>query len=144
MAAGAVITFKFLTNAIDYYCNVDEIGVRDGCEPGRRLRVQGTVQAGSVKQADGITTFAMMFNDAELAVRYEGEPGGIFDECVAVVVHGRLDADVFNGDRIEVKHSNEYSEKNSGRLSEASKNACATDPPAPGGEQAAAGRSPPG
>ena len=46
LVAGGVIVTQFLRSAVDYYCNVDEIGVRDGCEAGRRLRVQGTVADG--------------------------------------------------------------------------------------------------
>ena len=103
-----VIVTKFLGSAIDYYCNADEIGVRDGCEEGRRLRVQGTVAAESVETDGGITTFTIVFGDAAIPVRYEGEPGGIFAECEPVVVHGRLVDGVFQGDQIEVKHSNEY------------------------------------
>ena len=30
VVAGGTIVTKFLTSAIDYYCNVDEIGSRDG------------------------------------------------------------------------------------------------------------------
>ena len=68
----------------------------------------------------------------DYVVRYEGEPGGIFQECVPVVVHGRLDqttaADgtttrVFDGDQVEVKHDNKYVAQNGDRLNEA-KAAC--------------------
>ena len=117
--AGAVIVTKFLGSAIDYYCNADEIGVRDGCEAGRRLRVQGTVAADSVDTDAGITTFTIVFGEAAIPVRYEGEPGGIFAECEPVVVHGRLVGDVFQGDQIEVKHSNEYEAENPGRVESA-------------------------
>jgi cytochrome c-type biogenesis protein CcmE len=59
-------------------------------------------------------------------VRYEGDPGGIFQECVPVVVHGRLNEQgLFNGDRVEVKHSNEYEAENSERLEDATSAACA-------------------
>ena len=116
VVAGGVIVTKFLGSAIDYYCNADEIGVRDGCEEGRRLRVQGTVAADSVETAGGITTFTIVFGDAAMPVRYEGEPGGIFAECEPVVVHGRLVDDVFQGDQIEVKHSNEYEAENPDRV----------------------------
>jgi cytochrome c-type biogenesis protein CcmE len=116
IAAGALIVTKFLGSAIDYYCNADEIGVRDGCEAGRRLRVQGTVEGGSVDSAGGITTFTIVFGDAAIPVRYEGEPGGIFAECEPVVVHGRLVNGVFEGDQIEVKHSNEYEAENPDRV----------------------------
>ena len=116
VVSGTVIVTKFLGSAIDYYCNADEIGVRDGCEEGRRLRVQGTVAADSVATDGGITTFTIVFGDAAIPVRYEGEPGGIFAECEPVVVHGRLVDGVFEGDQIEVKHSNEYTAENPDRV----------------------------
>lgn len=116
IVAGAVIVTRFLGSAIDYYCNVDEIGVRDGCEEGRRLRVQGTVEAGSVATEGGITTFTVTFGGRAMPVRYEGEPGGIFAECEPVVVHGRLLDGVFEGDQVEVKHSNEYEAENPDRV----------------------------
>jgi cytochrome c-type biogenesis protein CcmE len=117
VVAGGVILVKFLGSAVDYYCNVDEIGERDGCDAGRRLRVQGTVDEGSVEFEDGITTFSMSFGGVALPVRYRGEPGGIFAECEPVVVHGEVDdAGVLRGDDIEVKHSNEYEAENPDRV----------------------------
>jgi hypothetical protein len=38
-------------------------------------------------------------------------------------VHGRLNGDMFDGDRIEVKHSNQYVEANSDRIDESEKEA---------------------
>lgn len=128
VVGGGVVVTKFLTSSIDYYCNVDELGVKAGCEVGRRLRVQGNVDEGTVVQTGGVTTFLMSFNGVELPVRYEGEPGGIFQECVPVVVHGRLNEEVaadgtvsreFDGDRVEVKHDNEYEAENAERLDQA-------------------------
>jgi len=116
LVAGGVIVTQFLRSAVDYYCNVDEIGSRAGCEPGRRLRVQGTVDEGTVETVNGVTTFTISFDDATLAVRYNGQPGGIFEECQPVVVHGELVGTTFEGDRVEVKHSNEYVAENADRL----------------------------
>lgn len=116
LVAGAVVLTKFLTSAIDYYCNVDEIGVKDGCDAGRRLRIQGTVDEGSVHDEGTATEFTVTFGSATIPVRYEGEPGGIFKECIPVVVHGVLVDGVFQGDRIEVKHSNEYEAANPDRV----------------------------
>ena len=50
LIAGGVVVTKFLTSAIDFYCNVDEVGHKSGCEDGRRLRIQGTVDEGSVEK----------------------------------------------------------------------------------------------
>jgi cytochrome c-type biogenesis protein CcmE len=130
LVAGGVIVTQFLRSAVDYYCNVDEIGQRGGCEAGRRLRVQGTVDKGTVATADGITTFDISFGGKTLPVRYEGQPGGIFEECEPVVVHGELVDGTFQGDRVEVKHSNEYEAENSDRLAEAPTESTTCSPPA--------------
>jgi cytochrome c-type biogenesis protein CcmE len=124
LAGMGVIVSKFLTSAVDYYCNVDEMNVRKGCGADRRLRVQGTVDEGTLRAEDGTTFFTVSFNNATLPVRYDGEPGGIFEECVPVVVHGILKDGTFNGDRVEVKHSNEYEAENKDRLDEAESSAC--------------------
>jgi cytochrome c-type biogenesis protein CcmE len=116
LVAGGVIVTQFLRSAVDYYCNVDEIGSRSGCETGRRLRVQGTVDQGSVAVANGMTTFTISFAGVTVPVEYEGEPGGIFKECEPVVVHGELVGGTFRGDRVEVKHSNEYVAENADRV----------------------------
>jgi cytochrome c-type biogenesis protein CcmE len=130
LVAGGVIVTQFLRSAVDYYCNVDELGTRSGCEAGRRLRVQGTVDKGSVETTDGITTFAISFGGKTLPVRYEGQPGGIFEECEPVVVHGELVNDTFQGDRVEVKHSNEYEAANADRLQDATTESATCSPPA--------------
>ena len=130
LVAGGVLVTQFLRSAVDYYCNVDEIGSRDGCEPGRRLRVQGTVDAGSVVTEGAITTFTISFEGVTMPVRYEGQPGGIFEECQPVVVHGELVGETFEGDRVEVKHSNEYVAENAERLDDPGAESSACSPPA--------------
>jgi cytochrome c-type biogenesis protein CcmE len=117
LVVGGVVVTKFLTSAIDFYCNVDEVGRKSGCEEGRRLRIQGTVEEGSVEKVGAVTDFRISFNGVSRDVRYEGDPGGLFQECIPVVVHGTLDAaGVFQGDKLEVKHSNEYAAENPDRL----------------------------
>lgn len=121
LVAGGVIVTQFLRSAVDYYCNVDEVGVRSGCDADRRLRIQGVVERGTVEAVGGDTEFVIGFNGATVPVRYDGEPGGIFKECLPVVVHGRFDGgrQLFMGDRVEVKHSNEYVAVNDDRLQQA-------------------------
>jgi len=125
LLGGGVIVTQFLTSAIDYYCNVDEIGVRSGCDGERRMRVQGVVEQSSIKQEDGGTTFVLDFNKKTLKVAYSGDPGGVFQECIPVIAHGRMVNGVFESDRIEVKHSNQYVEKNVTRIDESNKEAAA-------------------
>ena len=122
--AGFVVITKFLTSAVDYYCNVDEIGAKDGCEAGRRLRVQGVVEKDSIEDDGTATTFTISFGGVSMPVRYEGDPGGIFKECIPVVVHGVLAGGTFEGDRIEVKHSNEYEAENPDRMNQSEGSEC--------------------
>ncbi len=121
---GVVIVTQFLSSAIDYYCNVDEVGVRSGCDTTNRLRVQGTVEQGSLAKVSNTTNFTLVFNGKSLDVKYSGDPGGVFQECVSVVAHGRLVNGKLESNRIEVKHSNEYEAKNKDRLEESGSAAC--------------------
>ncbi len=131
LVGGGVIITQGLNNAVDYFCNVDEVGTRDGCEEGRRIRLQGTVEAGTINgSVPGVTAFKMAFGDAEIDVEYDGIPGGIFKECIPVVVHGEIRNGVLEGDLVEVKHSNEYVAVNDENLAEAEEFADAECPAA--------------
>jgi cytochrome c-type biogenesis protein CcmE len=124
LVAGGVIVTQFLTSAVDYYCNVDEVGVRDGCNADRRIRLQGTVDEGSVTKVGNSTVFTISFNGVTMPVEYDGEPGGIFKECIPVVVHGVIQNDELQGDRVEVKHSEEYVAVNDERVADAESAGC--------------------
>lgn len=129
VVAGGVVITQALSTAVDYYCNVDEVGVRSGCDTGRRLRIQGTVGEGSVVVTTGATLFDIEFNGSSLQVEYAGEPGGIFKECLPVVVHGVFNepSGMFLGDRVEVKHSEDYVAVNDDRLQEAESDSAACE-----------------
>lgn len=119
VVAGGVIVTQFLNSAVDYFCNVDEVGERDGCDADRRIRLQGTVDEGTIVKASGFTTFTMSYGLETIEVRYDGnngDPGGIFRECIPVVVHGEIRNGVLEGDRVEVKHSDEYEAENDANL----------------------------
>jgi cytochrome c-type biogenesis protein CcmE len=128
LVAGGLVVSKFLTSAIDYYCNADEVGVRDQCSGDRRLRVQGNVEQGSlVEGADGsVTAFVIEFEGTRMPVDYEAGESlpDLFQECIPVVVAGRLVDDRFEGTSVEVKHSNEYEAQNADRLDQAENAAC--------------------
>jgi cytochrome c-type biogenesis protein CcmE len=131
LVAGGVLVAQFLGSAVDYYCNVDEVGHKSGCNAGRSMRVQGTVEEGTLQTNGGEVTFMLAFNGATLPVHLDKEPGGIFRECTPVVVHGRMGDDgVFDGTRVEVKHSNVYVDENKDRLDDAEARATACSPQA--------------
>ena len=128
LAGGGVVVAKFLTSAIDYYCNADEIGVKDSCSGDRRVRVQGTVDQGSiVESADGgIEQFTITFNSATVPVDYENGAAlpDLFQACIPVVVEGRLSNGRLEGTNVEVKHSEKYEKDNPGRISKSEGDAC--------------------
>jgi cytochrome c-type biogenesis protein CcmE len=112
LVVGGFAVTKFLSSAIDYYCNVDEIGHKSGCEVGKSLRIQGTVDEGSIRREGDVTNFSISFNGAKMPVRYQGGQVDLFQECIPVVIHGTVvqtaGGEQFDGTEIEVKHSNEY------------------------------------
>ncbi len=126
--AGGVIVTQFLTQAVDYYCNVDEVGERSGCDEDRRIRLQGTVDEDSVERVANATVFTISFNGKTMPVSYDGEPGGIFKECIPVVVHGVIEEGTLLGDRVEVKHSDEYVAVNDDRVADAEAAGCPDAP----------------
>jgi cytochrome c-type biogenesis protein CcmE len=116
-AAAAIILFQGLSNATVYFCNANEVGQRSDCMPGKRFRVQGTVLQGSVQRVDADTNFDITYAGATIPVHYDGEPGGIFKEGLPVVVEGRMGTDgTFAGDRVLVKHTEQYRAENPGRV----------------------------
>lgn len=125
---GGVVVSQFLTSAIDYYCNADEIGVKDSCSGERRVRVQGTVDQDSIVESGdgGLESFTISFNGASVPVDYSDGASlpDLFQPCIPVVVEGRLTAGVLAGTNIEVKHSEVYEEENPDRVDEYGGAAC--------------------
>jgi cytochrome c-type biogenesis protein CcmE len=117
LTAGAIILFQGLSNASVYFCNANEVGVKSDCSPGSRFRLQGTVDQGTVQKEGEVLTFSVTYAGRTIPVRYVGDPGGIFKENIPVVVEGRMGDDgTFAGDRILVKHTEQYREKNPGNV----------------------------
>ena len=128
LVAGGVFVVKFLTSAIDYYCNVDEVGVKDGCDIDRNIRVQGVVEKDSLSSDQ--LAFQISFNGVTMPVTVGSKPTGIFQECIPVVVRGRVveAADgslALQGDEVIVKHDNEYDAENKDRVEQSEGEAAA-------------------
>ena len=130
LGVGGLVVAKFLTSAIDYYCNVDEIGVKDGCDVGRNIRIQGVVDKGTVSQEGAATEFAITFNGVSIPVVLGSKPTGLFQECIPVVVTGKVVEDEngerwFDGDEVLVKHDEQYDAENKDRVATAEGEAAA-------------------
>lgn len=117
LLAGGFIIFQFLSASTIFFCNADEVGVKPDCSGPNHLRLQGTVDAGSVNRAGAGLVFGVTYGGTTIPVSYSGgDPGGVFCEGVPVVVEGIYRSGTFQGDRILVKHTEQYKASNPGRV----------------------------
>ena len=80
--------------------------------PGKRFRLGGLVQPGSLKCGDGAVTFDVADGSAKMPVAYRGLLPDLFREGQGVVAEGALDASgVFRADTVLAKHDENYMPK---------------------------------
>jgi cytochrome c-type biogenesis protein CcmE len=80
--------------------------------PGKRFRLGGLVQPGSLKCGDGAVTFDVADGSATMAVAYKGILPDLFREGQGVVAEGALDSSgVFRADTVLAKHDENYMPK---------------------------------
>jgi cytochrome c-type biogenesis protein CcmE len=79
---------------------------------GKRFRLGGLVQPGSLKCGDGAVTFDVVDGGAKMPVAYKGGLPDLFREGQGVVAEGALDASgVFRADTVLAKHDETYMPK---------------------------------
>lgn len=121
--ATAFLLVKGLGDATVFFKNADEaVAERDDLGT-KRFRLQGTVVNDVQQVGDGVE-FDVEFRCAVVRVRHEGDPPELFKPGIPVVLEGRYAAppsDVYESDRIFVKHTNEYRED---RLEKAEQEVC--------------------
>ena len=111
LAALGFLLFQGLGDATTYFRTADE-AVAEREELGtRRFRLEGVVEAGTVRRSGDSTLFSVSENGATVRVRHTGDPPQLFKPNIPVVLEGRFDGDVFASDRIMVKHTSEYKAK---------------------------------
>jgi cytochrome c-type biogenesis protein CcmE len=116
LLGGGFVVFNGLRSATLYYYNADEAVAKKAELGDKRFRVQGLV-TDSVEHSGDTVRFAITFNGATVSVQHMGDPPELFRPGIPVVLEGRWDGDVFASDRILVKHSSEYKERNPDRVS---------------------------
>jgi len=80
--------------------------------PGRRLRIGGLVEEGSVMKGGSIVTFRVTDTASVVPVTYTGILPDLFREGQGVVAEGKLEADgVFHATEILAKHDEKYMPK---------------------------------
>jgi cytochrome c-type biogenesis protein CcmE len=115
----AFLLVQGLGNATTYFRNADEaLAQRDELGQ-RRFRLQGTVVDGSVARTGEAVDFQVEHGCAVVAVRHQGDPPELFRPGIPVVLEGGFaeeGSNVFTSDRILVRHTSEYREKEADRL----------------------------
>jgi cytochrome c-type biogenesis protein CcmE len=117
LVVGGFVVFQFLNSATVFFCEANKAGVTKQCAVGKRFRLLGNVDNGSVKKGNPLR-FTVSWLGSTVPVTYEGDPGGIFCEGMNVAVEGRYSGSEFNGDRIIVKHTETYTAANPDRISD--------------------------
>lgn len=137
LVALGVLVFKGLSDATLYFRNADEAVAQRESLGTKRFRLQGTV-TGQPAEADGVASFVVAFNGASVDVRHVGSPPELFRPGIPVVLEGHWDesGDVFDSDRIMIKHDATYESEDDyrRRMREAQQGGSAPADDTPGGE----------
>lgn len=119
LGAVGLVMFNGLSEATTFFYNVDDALAARSEIGDRRVRLQGNVIDGSVREEGGRVDFRLRYGDAVVPVAHTGELPALFQPAIPVVVEGRFDDDTFRSDRILVKHDETYDEANPDRIRDA-------------------------
>jgi cytochrome c-type biogenesis protein CcmE len=111
VAAVAYLIWGGVQEAIVYFYTPSELQGRGPEALGKRLRLGGMVQAGSLTKDPATLTLEFRVTDgtASVPVRFKGIPPDLFTEGRGAVVEGVWTPEgVFRSDLIMAKHSEEY------------------------------------
>jgi cytochrome c-type biogenesis protein CcmE len=97
-----------LSRNIVYFRTVSEAVKERPSEGTHRFRLMGAVVQGSTLSTSDGVAFDVTDGAARVKVLHHGDPPELFKDGVPVVCEGRWDGDVFQSDRIMIKHGAEY------------------------------------
>lgn len=111
------VAYQGLSNATVFFRNADEAVAERESLGEKRFRLQGAVVDGSLQAEGGFVRFTVTHDDVDVDVVHRGDPPELFQPDIPVVLEGRWSQtdDVFESDRILVKHSEEYEAENPAR-----------------------------
>src|ERR1700720_2441698 len=112
LAVAAALGLNAMRDSIVFF-STPAMVVEKHIQPGRRFRLGGLVQAGSLVRGDNLAvTFQVADGSAPLPVSYKGILPDLFREGQGVVAEGALDASgVFKADTVLAKHDENYMPK---------------------------------
>ncbi|MEX2535318.1 MAG: cytochrome c maturation protein CcmE [Trueperaceae bacterium] len=105
-----MLVFRALSSSLVYFILPNEYAQDPLQYDGRRIRLGGIVETGSVAfdNDDLRLTFQVTDSLQTYPVRHGGTPPELFQENTGVVVEGRFEDGVFVSDNLLVKHSEVY------------------------------------
>ena len=120
VGALAFLVVRGLGDAAVYFKTTTEAVQQRASLGTRRFRLEGIVEDGSVRQENGVVRFVVSQDGASVQVRHRGDPPELFQCNVPVVLEGHYAAgsNIFESDRVLIKHDNQYAEANPTRLKE--------------------------
>ena len=107
-----VLMFGNVNDNLVYYLTPTEAIAKKADFPdGKRFRLGGLVQEGSVSRADGGLSFIIASGDPDgptVRVSFRGAPSQLFQPGIGVIVEGSWQGSSFVSDTMIVKHDEEY------------------------------------
>jgi len=116
LAALGFLVVRGLGNATLYFRTADEAVAQKQQLGDRQFRIEGTVVAGTVRDAGRTTAFSIESKGVVVPVSHTGDPPELFKPNIPVVLEGHFQGDTFASDRIMVKHSEDYIAKHPSRV----------------------------
>ena len=120
LALGFVV-IKGLGNATVYFREADAAVAQRANLGTKRFRIEGIVMPGSILKSGKDTRFTIEQNGVDVAITHQGDPPELFQPNIPVVLEGHFTSAtgpvLFESDRILVKHTNQYRQKNPDRVS---------------------------
>jgi cytochrome c-type biogenesis protein CcmE len=109
LAVAAVLVLNAMRDSIVFFSTPSMV-VEKHMAPGRRFRLGGLVQPGSLVRSDNlVVSFEVADGNAKLLVSYKGILPDLFREGQGVVAEGALDSSgVFRADTVLAKHDETY------------------------------------
>ena len=109
LGAAVALVLNAFEESLVFFYSPSDLAAKDFPE-GRRLRIGGLVEEGSIERLDDGLTVAFRVTDLStaLAVTYTGVLPDLFREGQGVVAEGTYAAGVFKADEVLAKHDENY------------------------------------
>jgi len=108
LALAAALVLNALRDSIVFFSTPTMVAEKH-VEPGKRFRLGGLVQPGSLQRGDNLAvSFEVADGNAKLPVAYKGILPDLFREGQGVVAEGKLRDGVFIASSVLAKHDEKY------------------------------------